>query len=146
VITGFEPVDILQGLYLCVLQLEKNEFHVINQYKRSVQEQGNQHAQSILNQVFKVVDREWRGIGPISSSGLGLQDAYAGYDAAIRYPLEEPLSFKDNGCISGLVLQGKKRPHECPLFGKQCTPETPLGAPMVSTEGACSAYFQCRSP
>ncbi len=142
VVTGFEPLDILQGLYLCVQQLEKGEYCVINQYRRCVQEQGNLHAQTIMNSVFKAVDREWRGIGVIASSGLGLVDEFAGYDAAIRFPLEKPLSLKDNGCISGLILQGKKKPCECSLFGKQCTPESPYGAPMVSTEGACSAYYQ----
>jgi len=142
VVTGFEPVDILQGLYLCVQQLENNACYVENQYQRSVQEQGNLHTQSLLNTVFKIVDRQWRGIGRISSSGLGLQDPYADYDAAIQFPIETPLTCRDNGCISGLILQGKKRPNECPLFGKQCTPENPLGAPMVSTEGACSAYYQ----
>ncbi|MCX6989692.1 MAG: hydrogenase formation protein HypD [Chlamydiae bacterium] len=142
VVTGFEPVDILQGLYLCVQQLENNEYCVMNQYARSVKEPGNVHTQNILQIVFKTVDRQWRGIGVIASSGLGLQDEYAGYDAATRFPIEKPLLFIDNGCISGLVLQGKKKPGECPLFGKQCTPENPLGAPMVSTEGACSAYYQ----
>lgn len=142
VITGFEPVDILQGLYLCVQQLEKNECHVINQYQRSVREDGNLHSQNIIDIVFKTVDRQWRGIDVIPSSGLGLRDEYAHYDASLKFPLEESRSYKDNGCISGLVLQGKKRPCECPLFGKQCSPENPLGAPMVSTEGACSAYYQ----
>lgn len=144
VITGFEPVDILQGLYYCILALEHNEHPVINQYTRSVTERGNTHAQDIVHSVFKVVERDWRGIGTIPSSGLGLHDAYAAYDATIRFPLETPFVYKDTGCISGLILQGKKKPYQCPLFGKQCTPERPLGAPMVSTEGACSAYYQCR--
>lgn len=142
VVTGFEPVDILQGLYHCIQQLESNECSVMNQYQRSVREDGNLHTQAILHKVFKVVDRQWRGIGVIPASGFGLQEAYAGYDAGIRFPYEGSLSCKDNGCISGLVLQGKKRPGECLLFGKQCTPENPLGAPMVSTEGACAAYYQ----
>lgn len=142
VVTGFEPVDILQGLYLCVQQLEKGEYCVMNQYKRSVKEQGNLHAQDILHTVFKVIDRQWRGIGLIPLSGLGLQEQYLEYDAEVRFPRKESFSFKDNGCISGLVLQGKKKPCECPLFGKKCNPENPLGAPMVSTEGACSAYYQ----
>lgn len=142
VVTGFEPVDILQGLCLCVQQLEKGECFVGNQYQRSVKEEGNLSAQNIVNAVFKVVDRQWRGIGKIESSGLGLRELYSDFDAALRFPFQESLLFQDNGCISGLVLQGKKKPCECPLFGRQCTPENPLGAPMVSTEGACSAYFQ----
>ena len=141
VITGFEPLDILQGLYFCVEQLEKGESRVINQYQRCVREQGNLPAQHILNCVFKVVDRQWRGIGTIDSSGFALQDDYRAYDAAVKFPFAFPAGSKDNGCISGLVLQGKKKPCECPLFGKQCTPERPLGAPMVSNEGACAAYF-----
>ena len=142
IVTGFEPLDILQGLYLCIQQLEKGESLVMNQYRRSVKEEGNLPAQHRLNDVFKIVDREWRGIGKIEASGLCLQEAYADYDASIRFPFNQPFLHPDNGCISGLVLQGKKKPSECPLFGKQCTPENPLGAPMVSTEGACSAYYQ----
>lgn len=142
VVTGFEPLDILQGLLFCVGQLEKNQAFVMNQYQRSVREKGNLAAREILDSVFKRVDREWRGIGKIEESGFGLQDAYADYDAALRFPMKKPFLYKDNGCISGLVLQGKKTPCQCPLFGKECTPENPLGAPMVSTEGACSAYYQ----
>jgi len=142
VVTGFEPLDILQGLYICIQQLEKGQSIVMNQYQRSVKEEGNLPAQKILNHVFKKVDREWRGIGKIEKSGLELQEAYSDSDASLRFPLKKPLLYEDNGCISGLVLQGKKKPCECPLFGKQCTPENPLGAPMVSTEGACSAYYQ----
>jgi hydrogenase expression/formation protein HypD len=142
VVTGFEPLDILQGLYLCIQQLENNEYRVLNQYQRSVREEGNLPAQTILSTVFKVVDRPWRGIGVIPSSGLDLQDDYAEYNAVLRFPIERPLPIIDNGCISGLVLQGKKKPGDCPLFGTQCTPEKPLGAPMVSNEGACSAYYQ----
>lgn len=142
VVTGFEPVDILQGVYLCVQQLEKGEHSVINQYKRSVREEGNLHTQNILQTVFTTVDREWRGIGTIPLSGLGLKDDYLEYDAAVRFPRKEAFAPKENGCISGLILQGKKKPCECPLFGKKCSPENPLGAPMVSTEGACSAYYQ----
>lgn len=142
VVTGFEPVDILQGLYLCIQQLENQEYRVVNQYPRSVQEYGNLHAQKILDTVFQTIDQKWRGIGLIPSSGLGLRDAYARYDASIHFPMKTSYVDQENGCISGLILQGKKRPCECPLFGKLCTPESPLGAPMVSTEGACSAYYQ----
>lgn len=141
VVTGFEPLDILQGLYFCVEMLEKGEYAVVNQYQRCVQEQGNISAQTILEDVFKIVERPWRGIGSIPSSGLGLQDRYADFDAALRYPMTETVASQDNGCISGLILQGKKTPCECPLFGNQCTPETPFGAPMVSNEGACAAYY-----
>lgn len=141
VVTGFEPLDILQGLFLCVQMLENKEHAVVNQYQRCVREQGNRHSISILNDVFKVVDRAWRGIGTIPASGLGLREEYAQYDAARRFPTAlNRFAMRDNGCISGQILQGKKRPGECPLFGKQCTPENPLGAPMVSNEGACSAY------
>ncbi len=141
VVTGFEPLDILQGLYFCVEMLEKGEYAVVNQYQRCVNEQGNPSAQSVLENVFKVVDRSWRGIGVIPESGLGFQDEYAEFDASLKYPMEESIPFKDNGCISGLILQGKKKPCECPLFGSKCIPENPLGAPMVSNEGACSAYY-----
>ncbi len=141
VVTGFEPLDILQGLYLCVEQLEKGKSGVINQYKRSVQEQGNSLGKKILNDVFQVVDREWRGIGEIPASGFGLRPEYTSFDAVLRFPAPQKAK-KENGCISGLILQGKKKPCECPLFGIECTPENPLGAPMVSNEGACSAYYQ----
>lgn len=142
VITGFEPLDILQGVYFCIKQLEAGQYEVMNQYQRCVREQGNLPAQEILDRVFHVVDRPWRGIGLIPDSGLGLREEYAIYDAALKFPVEEPSPIHDNGCISGLILQGKKKPCECSLFGKQCTPERPLGAPMVSTEGACAAYYQ----
>lgn len=141
VITGFEPLDILQGLYFCVRELERGECTVINQYQRCVRENGNLPAQNILKRVFKVVDRNWRGIGLIPSSGLGLQEEYADYDAALKFSFDGPSITQDYGCISGLILQGKKKPCECPLFGKQCTPERPFGAPMVSNEGACAAYY-----
>lgn len=142
VVTGFEPLDILQGLYYCIQQLEHGDRKVVNQYRRCVKEPGNIPAQAILSRVFKVVDREWRGIGIIPASGFALQDEYAEHDASIRFPIDEHIPFKDNGCISGLILQGKKKPCECPMFGKKCSPENPLGAPMVSTEGACAAYYQ----
>lgn len=141
VVTGFEPLDILQGLYYTVDMLEKGQWSVFNQYTRCVQEKGNSLAQAILEEVFQVVKRPWRGIGPISNSGLGLKSDYAKFDASLRYPMQETNEPKDNGCISGLIMQGKKRPSECPLFGKRCTPETPFGAPMVSNEGACAAYY-----
>lgn len=142
VITGFEPVDILQGLYFCIEQLEKGEHRIVNQYKRCVREHGNVHAKEIISSVFKIVDREWRGIGTIPQSGLALNEEYLEYDASFKFPFHDKVLLKENGCISGLVLQGKKKPCECPLFGKKCTPENPLGAPMVSNEGACAVYYQ----
>jgi hydrogenase expression/formation protein HypD len=125
----------------CVYQLEKGEYRVENRYQRCVEEHGNRHAQTCMQHVFTIVDREWRGIGVIPSSGLALNEAYRDYDATRRFPMNCPEGGADGGCISGLVLQGKKRPVECPFFGAQCTPEKPMGAPMVSPEGACSAYF-----
>lgn len=142
VVTGFEPVDILQGIYFCVDMLERGEKKVVNQYYRSVRDQGNQPAQALVDKVFHVVDRPWRGIGVIPKSGLDLQEEYADFDAARRYPVTKTAIFQENGCISGLILQGKKKPCECPLFGKSCTPETSYGAPMVSNEGACAAYYR----
>lgn len=142
VVTGFEPLDILQGLYLCVSLLEENVHQVVNQYSRSVHEEGNHSSKTLLNEVYQVVDREWRGMGVIPASGFGLREAYAEYDAALRFPQPIRRVTQENGCISGLILQGKKTPCACPLFGKQCTPESPIGAPMVSHEGACSAYYQ----
>lgn len=145
VITGFEPLDILQGLYYSVEMLEKGKYAVVNQYHRSVRDQGNESAQAILENVFTVVHRSWRGIGMIPESGLALKDCYSNFDAAVRFPKKESIILQDNGCISGLILQGKKKPCDCPLFGKKCTPETPFGAPMVSNEGACTAYYHYAS-
>ena len=145
VVTGFEPLDILQGIYLCLKQLEEGRAEVENQYARIVTEQGNRPAQSILSEVFTIVPRAWRGLGEIPRSGLGLSDAYAGFDAERRFdlgavgPRPEPAE-----CISGLVLQGQRKPRECPAFGGRCTPEHPLGATMVSSEGACAAYYHHR--
>ncbi len=141
VVTGFEPLDIIQGVYFCVEMLEKGRYEVANQYQRSVLSRGNTSAQAMVEDVFHVVEREWRGIGTIPESGLGLQEKYADFDAALRFPMENEAVRHDNGCLSGLILQGKKKPCECPLFGGTCTPSTPLGAPMVSNEGACAAYY-----
>ncbi|HEY5909434.1 MAG TPA: hydrogenase formation protein HypD [Verrucomicrobiae bacterium] len=144
VVTGFEPVDILQGVLMCVAQLESGRAEVQNQYSRSVRREGNRPAQQLIRQVFEVTARKWRGIGEIPRSGLGLREAYAGFDAGRRFHLadlrvEEPME-----CKSGQVLRGKIRPDECPAFGDKCTPEHPLGAPMVSSEGACAAYYRYR--
>jgi len=145
VVTGFEPLDILQGIYLCLKQLEEGRAEVENQYTRVVSKQGNRPAQALVADVFTVVPRAWRGIGEIPRSGLGLSDAYADFDAEQRFdlsavgPRPEPAE-----CIAGLILQGLRMPHECTAFGGRCTPEHPLGATMVSSEGACAAYFRHR--
>ena len=150
VVTGFEPVDIMQGIYHCVSQLEAGTAQVHNQYKRSVQAQGNPTAQRIMDQVFEVVDREWRGLGIIPASGLGLRPAYRRFDALVhleRSSQTSPLpalATSPNPCISGQILQGLKKPLDCPAFGTTCKPDHPLGAPMVSSEGACAAYYHYR--
>jgi hydrogenase expression/formation protein HypD len=144
VVTGFEPLDILRGVHACVKQLEEGRAEVENQYARVVSREGNTHAQGLIREVFRVVPRRWRGIGPIPRSGLGLRDAYSRHDAETRFELDELTVEESTECISGLILQGAKRPHECPAFARRCTPEHPLGAPMVSSEGACAAYFQHR--
>ncbi len=145
VVTGFEPLDILQGVHLCLKQLEEGRAEVENQYSRVVSEQGNRPAQALVAEVFEVVNRAWRGIGVIPRSGLGLTEAFAAFDAEQRFdlsavgPRPEPAE-----CIAGLVLQGLKKPPECEAFGGRCTPEHPLGATMVSPEGACAAYYRHR--
>ena len=147
VITGFEPLDILEGLYLCLLQLEHGRAEVENQYARSVTRQGNASAQAVLEEVFCVVQRGWRGIGEIPASGLGLSNDYARFDATTRFEVSHIAARKaENGeCISGEILQGLKKPPECRAFGVACTPESPLGATMVSSEGACAAYYRYRN-
>ncbi len=146
VVTGFEPVDILQGIYLCINQLEAGISEVKNQYKRSVKEEGNIPAQQLIREVFAVTERDWRGIGKIPKSGLKVRDKYAEFDAQKRFNFQELNSedCQNSECISGQILQGIKKPHECPAFGTKCTPEYPLGAPMVSSEGACAAYYRYR--
>jgi hydrogenase expression/formation protein HypD len=144
VVTGFEPLDILQGVYMCVRQLEQGRAEVENQYTRSVRREGNLPAQDLVAEVFEVVPRKWRGLGEIPQSGLGLRAAYAAFDAERRFGVAAYTAEEDTECISGLVLRGVKKPHDCPAFGTRCTPERPLGAPMVSTEGACAAYFRYR--
>ncbi|MGL5196361.1 MAG: hydrogenase formation protein HypD [Chroococcales cyanobacterium] len=144
IVTGFEPVDILQGIYLCIKQLESGQAQVENQYSRSVRKEGNQPAQNILKEVFEIVPRQWRGIGEIAESGLNLKPKYAQFNAANRFDLTGIQSEESPDCMSGLILQGIKKPHDCEAFGKRCTPEHPLGAPMVSSEGACAAYYRYR--
>jgi len=144
VVTGFEPLDILQGIYMCIKQLEEGRYEVENQYSRTVQEKGNEPAQNIIKQVFKIVPRKWRGIGEIPHSGLGLSDEYIEYDAERKFSVSDITAEESLECIAGLVLQGLKKPHDCSAFGTKCTPENPLGAPMVSSEGACAAYYRYR--
>lgn len=141
IVTGFEPVDIMQGIYHCVAQLEQNVAFVENQYTRSVRPEGNIHAQAILQDIFEVIDVPWRGIGTISKSGLQIKQMFSYYDATKRFPVPKLKECENALCISGQILQGHKKPHECSAFGKECTPDKPLGAPMVSSEGACSAYY-----
>jgi hydrogenase expression/formation protein HypD len=144
VVTGFEPLDILQGIYMCVLQLEEGRAEVENQYSRSVRREGNLPAQELIRQVFRVVPRKWRGIGEIPHSGLGLQPRYAACDADTRFGVADRTVEESSECISGTILRGLKKPFECPAFGTNCTPEHPLGATMVSSEGACAAYYRYR--
>ncbi len=144
VVTGFEPLDILQGILMCVEQLEQGRHQVENQYSRAVQTTGNLPAQKMIWDVFCVTPRKWRGIGEIPQSGLGLTEKYREFDAEIRFDLKTYTAEESGKCISGLILQGIKRPNECAAFGCECTPEHPLGATMVSSEGACAAYYRYR--
>ena len=144
VVTGFEPLDILQGVYLCVKQLEKGRHEVENQYTRVVCEKGNEPAMQVIREVFSIIPRKWRGIGEIPQSGFGLAGKYAVFDAEQRFGVADYTVAESGECISGLILQGEKKPNECPAFGTRCTPEHPLGATMVSTEGACAAYYRYR--
>jgi hydrogenase expression/formation protein HypD len=145
VVTGFEPLDILQGVLMCVRQLEEGRAEVENQYARVVRQDGNERARQLIRQVFEVVPRKWRGIGEIPASGLRLRSQYEVLDAEKKFGLADHDTPENAECLSGLVLQGRIKPAECPAFGKGCTPEHPLGAPMVSSEGACAAYYRYRS-
>ena len=142
VVTGFEPVDLLEGILMVVAQLEKGEFRLENQYKRVVSSDGNKSAVNLIGRVFEYRGRDWRGIGEIPSSGLFVRDEFRDFDALAKYNLSVQPDQTDTECLSGDVMKGKIKPPECPHFGKDCTPEHPLGAPMVSSEGACAAYFQ----
>lgn len=142
VVTGFEPVDILQGIYLCVRQLEEGRAEVENQYRRSVRPEGNLPARQLLAEVFTTGDRAWRGIGTIPASGYHLSPAYAGFDAERIFDVGHIEAHESPLCIAGAILQGRKKPHDCPAFAGECSPEHPLGAPMVSSEGACAAYYR----
>jgi hydrogenase expression/formation protein HypD len=141
VVTGFEPVDLLEGVLCCVQMLEADRHGVENAYARAVQAGGNAQARMVVEDVFVVTDRKWRGIGTIPQSGLRLRPEYAAFDAETRFAVDDLSAEESKRCLSGLVLQGLKKPHECPAFGCECTPQTPLGATMVSSEGACAAYY-----
>ena len=144
VVTGFEPLDILQGVLMTVQQLESGRAEVENQYRRAVRREGNPSAQELIHKIFRVIPRKWRGVGEIPESGLGLREPYTAFDAGIRFGVSSHCVEESPLCQSGLVLQGQIKPHECPAFGAGCTPEHPLGATMVSSEGACAAYFRYR--
>ena len=141
VITGFEPLDLLEGILLTVHQLEAGKAEIENQYTRVVAREGNRVAQDLVNKIFEVCDRKWRGVGSIPKSGYKLRDEFREHDAERLFEVEEIDTQESSLCISGLVLKGVKKPHDCPAFGKECTPDRPLGATMVSAEGACAAYY-----
>ncbi|MCO1336104.1 hydrogenase formation protein HypD [Microbulbifer sp. OS29] len=144
VITGFEPLDIIEGVLRCIRQLEGGHYRVENQYQRAVTQAGNRTAQSLLKTVFKISAQHWRGIGEIPTSGLILKEEYASFDAARRFNLPTSNRADNRGCLSGEILLGLKKPCDCPHFAQKCHPQQPLGAPMVSSEGACAAYYHYR--
>jgi len=141
VVTGFEPLDILQGIAMTVGQLEEERHEVENQYARSVRREGNPAARRLIAEVFEVTDRKWRGVGEIPRSGYRLREEFREFDAALRFDVAHIEAQESPLCIAGMVLQGLRKPHECTAFARECTPEHPLGAPMVSSEGACAAYY-----
>jgi hydrogenase expression/formation protein HypD len=146
VVTGFEPVDLLQGILMAVQQLEHGEYKVENQYARTVQKEGNLLARETIDEVFETGNRSWRGIGEIPMSGYEVNEKYRNYNARIKFSLANTVADPDNGCISGEIMKGQKKPCQCPHFGRGCSPEHPIGAPMVSSEGACAAYYQYQQP
>ena len=142
VVTGFEPVDLLQGILMIIQQLENKEVKLENQYSRVVPSEGNPIAQQIIDKVFEVCDKEWRGIGTLPNSGWRMKPEMAAFDAVKKFKLPTTGSTnEETQCIAGEILKGAKKPIDCPMFGKQCTPVNPIGAPMVSSEGACAAYY-----
>jgi hydrogenase expression/formation protein HypD len=143
VITGFEPLDLLEGVLRSVRQLEAGRAEVENQYARAVRPEGNPQSRQLIEDVFEVCNRKWRGIGLIPGSGFKLRDEYRDHDAERLFAVGDIETQESSVCISGQVLKGLKKPHDCPAFGKECTPQTPLGATMVSAEGACAAYYAC---
>ena len=144
VVTGFEPLDILHGIAMCVAQLEEGRHEVENAYARCVRKDGNLPARKLLAEIFEPVGRKWRGIGLIEKSGWALRERYMKFDAASHFDVADIRASEPAECIAGEILQGHKKPHQCPAFGKLCTPANPLGAPMVSAEGACAAYYRYR--
>lgn len=141
VVTGFEPLDILQGILMTIKQLEEGRAEVENQYVRVVKEEGNANAKEVINEVFQVQDQFWRGIDVIPNSGWGIKESFKDFDAEYKFPLELVKAEENKECIAGLIMKGLKKPVECQHFGKKCNPQNPLGAPMVSSEGACAAYY-----
>lgn len=141
VITGFEPLDLVQGIYMAVSQLEAGGYKVENQYARVVKKEGNKAAMEVISKVFEVGSREWRGIGEIPDSGYKISKAYEAYDAELKFKIAKDETTFNTKCIAGEILKGIKKPFECPVFGTECSPSNPLGAPMVSSEGACAAYY-----
>jgi len=141
VVTGFEPLDILEGMLMVVEQLERGEWRVENQYVRAVKRDGNEAARRTVNRVFELRDRQWRGIGMIPSSGLAMRPEFAAWDAEVKFDLAGIVATEPADCHAGEVLRGLMKPFDCPSFGAMCTPEHPMGAPMVSSEGACAAYY-----
>ncbi len=144
VVTGFEPSDLMRGLLMCLKQLEEGRHEVENAYARAVRPEGNERARQMIAEVFEVVPRAWRGIGEIPSSGLGLRGPYQQLDAALRFGVDHVQGREDHDCLSGEILQGLRKPDACPAFGTRCTPDHPLGSTMVSSEGACAAWFRYR--
>jgi hydrogenase expression/formation protein HypD len=142
VVTGFEPLDLMRGIDRCVGMIEAGSHGVANAYERVAKADGNPQARRLVEEVFTVCDRKWRGIGEIPASGYQLADGYRGFDARTVFGVEDVRADEPPDCRAGLVLQGRLRPTECPHFGTTCTPEHPMGATMVSSEGACAAYFQ----
>ena len=141
VVTGFEPVDLLQGILMTIEQLENQEAKLENQYSRVVPPDGNPRAQQVINQVFELCDKEWRGIGILPKSGLHIRSEFSSFDAIKKFQLSTNRVYEKTDCIAGEILKGAKKPIDCPLFGKECNPINPIGAPMVSSEGACAAYY-----
>jgi hydrogenase expression/formation protein HypD len=141
VVTGFEPLDILEGVLMVVEQLESGRGEVENQYSRVLARGGNRAAQELIGKVFEVSDRKWRGVGPIPGSGFQLRDEFRDFDAEHRFSVDAMDVSEPAVCIAGQILQGIRKPHDCPAFGTECTPQHPLGATMVSAEGACAAYY-----
>lgn len=145
VVTGFEPIDLLQGIYMAVHQLENQEYNVENQYARYVQRQGNLLAKETIEDVFAITDKTWRGIGSIPDSGYEVSEKYKNYNARVKFNIDAAPAKEDDSCISGDIMKGLKKPFDCPNFGAACKPEHPIGAPMVSSEGACAAYYHYKS-